>query len=138
MNEQSNRFQVPAIAAALILSGCTNMSDPSGQQHHFNTQQSAADARMQIGQWIKPGASLADAVARMRSEGFECQEIQPLSSEYAHSVDCATQVVPDNAPLDRRIVAPLEPVNWSVILNSRDGHVLTDVQVSRSPKDIGG
>lgn len=138
MNDRSGRLQIPAIAAALILSGCTNMSNPSGQQHGFNTQQSAAEARVQIGQWVSPGTTLADAVARMRSEGFDCRDIQPISAEHKHAVDCTIQAVPDNRRPDERMAAPPAPVNWSVILNSRDGVALSDVQVARSPKDIGG
>lgn len=135
MNDRSGRIQIPAIAAALILSGCTNMSNPSGQQHGFNTQQSAAQARVQIGQWVKPGATLADAVARMRSEGFDCQEAQAGSGGAAHSTLCTTKTASTNG---ESATATPTPVNWFVTLDSSDGRVVSAVEVARSPKDIGG
>ncbi len=137
MNDRSGRLQLPAFAAALILSGCTNMSDPSSQQHRFNTQQSAAEARAQIGQWIKPGTALADAIARMRSEGFDCREIQADTAGVAHSTLCTTATA-NGATGESKVVAPLTPVNWFVTLDSSDGRVLSGVEVARSPKDIAG
>lgn len=118
------------MALLLAATGCTAMSDTS----EFHAQQSAAEAKIQLAAWITPGTPLADAARKLTSQGFICEAAMPQSPDVRSSVYCIYQT-PPQLPPEQRVVAPLTPVTWIVILDSKDGATISNFQASRSPLD---
>jgi len=122
--------------AVLALSGCTNISDSSDPGlAKFNAQQSAAEAKVQLATWITPTTSIADARQKLRSQGFTCQAGMPQSPDVRSAMYCNYQP-PLPPPPEQRVVTPVAPISWMIVLDSRDGIAVSDFQVSRSPADI--
>ncbi|MFN6508930.1 hypothetical protein ISN34_08020 [Xanthomonas translucens pv. translucens] len=113
------------------------MSDADTSTEPFRDQQSTAEAKAQIGRWIVPEMTLADAMQALGSRGFSCKPAEPASDDFRSSILCLYST-PPSPPPDQRITAPTMPINWFVTLNSKDGALITDFQVARTPREIGG
>lgn len=125
------------LASISAATGCTAMSDADTSTELFRDQQSTADAKAQIGRWIVPEMAIADAMQTLGSRGFSCKPVEPTSGEVRSSILCLYST-PPSPPPDQRMTAPRVPINWFVTLNSKDGALITDFQVARTPKEIGG
>lgn len=119
--------------------GCTAMSnaDTSTSTEPFRDQQSTTEAKTQIGHWIVPEMTLADAMLALGARGFSCKPAEPASGKFQSSVLCLRST-PASPPPHQRITAPATPINWFVTLNSKDGALVTDFEVARTPREIGG
>ncbi|WP_152624924.1 hypothetical protein [Xanthomonas sp. GPE 39] len=113
------------------------MSNADTSTEPFRDQQSTTEAKAQIGHWIVPEMRLADAMLALAARGFSCKPAEPVSGKFQSSVLCLRST-PASPPPDQRITAPATPIHWFVTLNSKDGALVTDVEVARTPREIGG
>lgn len=128
---------LPFLVSISAATGCTAMSDADTSTEPFRDQQSTAEAKTQIGHWIVPEMPLADAVQALGARGFSCKPAHTASGEFQSSILCLYSTSPPPPP-DQRVTAPTTPINWFVTLNSKDGALVTDFQVARTPREIGG
>lgn len=117
--------------------GCTAMSDADTSAAPFRDQQSTAEAKSQIEHWIVSEMPLAEAVQVLGARGFSCRPVDTASGEFKSSILCFYST-PPSPPPDQRLTAPTTPINWFVTLNSKDGTVVTNFHVARTPREIGG
>ena len=125
-------FAIPLVFA---MQGCDAMNG-SGHAATFHTQQSAADARHQLTDWIPRATRLADAVKTLEGQGFRCQAMQPANAQVASTTQCSLAPAPTPPPAERE-TAPPTPIQWFVTLNSTDGETVSELLVNRFPKDLG-
>lgn len=105
------------------------MNDTEKSTGSFRDQQSTAEARAQLEKWITPGISITEAVSKLESQGFHCQNTMPPSRDIKSSFFCIYSTPP---PSEDRIVTPQAPVSWTVSLDSEDGTTVRNFQVTRS------
>ncbi|KAG9586250.1 hypothetical protein KCV01_g13508, partial [Aureobasidium melanogenum] len=125
-------FAIPFVFA-MQACGAMNGTDHGAT---FHTQQSAADARHQLADWIPRATHLANAVKTLEGQGFHCQAMQPANAQMASTTQCSLAPAPTSLPAERE-TAPLTPIQWFVTLNSTDGETVSELLVNRFPRDLG-
>lgn len=125
-----------ALSLLLFTQGCV-AAGAARSEDAFRTQQSAREARQQIADWIPLSSALDGAVKTLQSRGFTCRAMQSAAADLRSTTLCIRGSLPDVPPA-QRLATPVTPVNWFVTLNSMDGTTVSNIQVSRTPKDIGG
>ncbi|MEG2805078.1 hypothetical protein [Stenotrophomonas sp.] len=131
-------FLLVFLVSISAATGCTAMRDANtSNADPFRDQQSTADAEIQLKRWVTPNITVVDALQELGSRGFSCEATQPSSQGIESSILCLYST-PSSPPPAQRITAPATPINWFITLNSKDGATISDVQVARTPGEIGG
>lgn len=129
-------FGIAALAFSLLTTGCNAMTDSGEQSETFQYQQTAASAQLQVGEWVKGGDTLSNASKMLEMKGFRCSSPNKNSTPRPVSMICVYET-PAPLAFEKRMTAPPTPIAWTVVFESDDGVHVSNVVVSREPKDIG-